>query len=83
MIYLLIFSIATICAVLLLWYFDPIEGFQTAPTQTAIQTNFWNTVQKVNSKDQPTISALAKVSDADPNDPNDLMPLSFSKYISI
>lgn len=79
-IYLLIFSVATILSVLVLWYFEPLEGFQT-PTAA---TNFWNLVDKVDTKkDAPTIATLKKVSDPDPEDPNDNMPLSFSKYISM
>ena len=45
---------------------------------------FWNIVDKVDKKQDPaTIAALAKVKDPDPNDLNDLMPLRFSKYLSI
>jgi len=76
-IYILIFGLAVICSVLLLWYFDPLEreGFEG--------DSFWLILDRVNKQDPTTLAALAKVSDPDPNDSNDLMPLKFSKYISM
>ena len=41
---------------------------------------FWDLVAKVNKNDPTTMKNLAKVTDPDPND---LMPLTFSKYISL
>jgi len=57
------------------------EGFQVS--QAATQTNFWNISNKIDSKDAPTVTALGRVSDPDPSDSKDVMPLKFSKYISM
>ena len=66
------------------------EGFQLASStsyriadQATTQTNFWNISSKVDAKDAATIAALARVTDADPTDKKDIMPLQFSKYISM
>jgi len=114
LLYILIFGLAVIGSVLLLWYFDPLEreDFQVAgrlisvstsevlapvatPTPTAAETAaaataatnsaaFWDLVYKVDKQQDPVkIAALARVTDPDPNDPNDRIPLRFSKYISI
>jgi hypothetical protein len=46
--------------------------------------SFWDLVYKVDREQDPTtIEKVTRVSDPDPNDMNDLMPLKFSKYISI
>lgn len=94
-VYLLIFSVATILSVLLLWYFEPLEGFQaTVPRQASADSmridpavalpRYWDLVDKVDTKKHaPTIAILKKVSDPDPDDANDSMPLTFSKYISM
>lgn len=63
-----------------LWFLQSKEGFQTVE-QTV--SNFWNISKKVDSNDAPTTAALKRVSDPDPTDPNDKMPLQFSKYISM
>jgi len=79
LLYILIFSLAVICSILILWYFDPFDGFQNMP-----QSRFWDLVDKIDKKKDPaTVAALAKVTDPDTNDENDPMPLVFSKYISI
>jgi len=122
LLYILIFGLAVIGSVLLLWYFDPLEpeGFsritpktneelfreiyniavptatpaaapETTARATAVATkrptntaSFWDLVDKIDKKQDPVkIAALARVTDPDPNDPNDRMPLTFSKYISI
>ena len=57
------------------------EGFQVS--QAATQTNFWSISNKIDSKDAPTVAALSRVSDPDPSDSKDVMPLKFSKYISM
>jgi hypothetical protein len=67
------------------WYFDPLEqeGFQ-APPATTKPAAFWDLVFKVDKElDPTTIAKVTQVSHPDPNDTNDLMPLKFSKYISI
>ena len=75
-----------------LWYLQSKEGFQVAgiagaaaKIATAQQTiiNFWDISKKVDSNDEQTTTALQRVSDPDPTDPNDKMPLQFSKYISM
>ena len=77
LLYILIFSLAVIFSVLILWYFDPLDGFQNMP-----QSRFWDLVDKIDKKKDPaTVAALAKVTDPDTNDENDPMPLVFSKYI--
>jgi hypothetical protein len=78
--YLWILGISII-AVAYILYNAPQEGFQVSPAQTS--TNFWALSKKVDANDAPTITALARVSGPDPNDSNDTMPLTFSKYISI
>jgi len=51
---------------------------------TPITGSFWDLVNKIDTQQDPAaIATLARVSDPNPNDPSDLMPLSFSKYISI
>ena len=57
------------------------EGFQVS--QAVTQSNFWSISNKIDSKDAPTVAAVARVSDPDPLDSKDVMPLKFSKYISI
>lgn len=64
-----------------MWLCYNTEGFQVSPAQAS--TNFWAISSKVDANDAPTLKALARVSEPDPNDPNDTMPLSFSKYISM
>jgi hypothetical protein len=85
--YLLILGIVVIGVSLWLCYNT--EGFQTAPprlSQPAPATtiaNFWDISNRLDRNDDFTTRALTRVSDPDPNDENDTMPLSFSKYISI
>ena len=63
------------------------EGFQTTMaatlTQDAIPPAFWALSEKVDKNDEDTLNKLARVTDPDPSDPNDIMPLTFSKYISM
>ena len=73
-----------------IWWWPYKDGFQVASSrsykiadQTTTQTNFWNISNKIDAKDTATIAALARVTDPDPADKKDLMPLTFSKYISI
>jgi hypothetical protein len=49
----------------------------------SVSSRFWDIKNKVDAGDTSTITALAKVSDPDPSDSKDLMPVSFSKHISI
>jgi len=64
-----------------IWWSYKEEGFQVS--QEATQTNFWSISNKIDSKDATTVAALARVSDPDPLDLKDVMPLKFSKYISM
>jgi hypothetical protein len=69
------------------------EGFQAVAAQrmsslntsqiSAVSSRFWDITNKVSAGDTATVTALSKVSDPDPNDSNDMMPVSFGKYISI
>ena len=87
-VYLLILGIVVIGVSL--WLCHNTEGFQ-ADIRRAIMTqapstttaNFWSISNKLDKNDEVTVKALARVAEPDPNDPNDTMPLTFSKYISI
>jgi len=58
----------------------PLKKVETEPKATS----FWDLVYKVDKEQDPVaIGKVSQVSDPDPNDTNDLMPLKFSKYISI
>jgi hypothetical protein len=60
------------------------EAVRRRLSSDELKALFWDIVNKVDKKQDPaTIAALNKVKDPDPNDPNDLMPLQFSKYLSI
>ena len=78
-----------IMAACIWWSYKEKEGFQASgalhriANQATIQTNFWRISNKVDSKDTTTVAALTRVSDPDPSDSNDIMPLKFSKYISM
>lgn len=84
-------SILAIVVLLVLW--NQKEGFQAVATQStqalnsaqipSVSSRFWDITNKVSAGDTATLTALSKVSDPDPNDSNDLMPVSFGKYISI
>jgi len=51
---------------------------------TTKKERFWELVDKIDrQQDTDAIEHLSKVKDPDPNDPNDLMPVYFSKYESI
>jgi hypothetical protein len=60
----------------------PLRRVETTVAEKA--KSFWDLVYKVDTEMDPvTIDRVSRVSDPDPNDMNDLMPLKFSKYISI
>ena len=58
------------------------EGFQVNTPQQ-IPASFWALSEKVDNNDEDTLNKLERVTDPDPSDPNDIMPLTFSKYISM
>lgn len=76
--YIYIFAMFSI-AILLLHIFSISEGFNTMSSDTPAR--FWDIVK---NKDTPTTSAqIQRVSNPDPTNSKDTMPLSFPLYISI
>lgn len=87
--YLWILGILVIC-VGATWYFTSKEGFQAIVTNTVgtmktntvgtTKTNFW----ALTTNTDPLITyKILRVSNPDPNDLKDTMPIKFSKYISM
>lgn len=76
---MLVLGIGILIVCILLWYSYRVEGFQlTEPA--AIKNNFWKLTQTT----EPTLVAqLTQVRSPDPNDSNDMIPVKFSKYISM
>ena len=80
--YLWILGILVIC-VGATWYFTSKEGFQATMVSNTIgttKTNFWALTKNTD----PLITAkILRVSNPDPKDSKDTMPIKFSKYISM
>lgn len=76
---MLVLGIGILIVCIFLWYSYRVEGFQlTDPA--AIKYNFW----KLAENTDPTVRAkLTQVRNPDPNDRADMMPIKFSKYVSM
>ena len=76
---MLVLGIGILIVFIVVWYSYRVEGFQLTNPE-AIKSNFWKLTK---STEPALIAQLAQVRSPDPNDPNDMIPVKFSKYISM